>query len=233
MSHQFKKISAEDKALISSILHKIDMCAKQYQPIAQLSFHELFQLLNEKEKKIAKEILHLNPKKYGFRGPRYGITPVPRSIVILRNQRYIRNKKTIVIVPQLIPRRTHLAYQKLAIAIKQDIGKTLLVESGYRSPAYQLIVFLRYFRYHKWDMKKTCGRVALPGYSEHGYPKKQALDFITVKGIPSDTNPFAFEKTKEYLWLCKHAYKFHFFLSYPKKNKWGVMFEPWHWSFRK
>ena len=71
--------------------------------------------------------------------------------------------------------------------------------------------------------------VAFPGYSEHGDPVRQAVDFITT----NDNDWRRFKKTPEYKWLSKNAYKFNFYLSYPKGNKDGIMFEPWHWHYEK
>lgn len=151
---------------------------------------------------------------------------------MVRNQKIKKGKTTKIITPQLVPKNVYTSYQRLIVAMQKDISSAVLIESGYRSPAYQIIVFLFYLKHHTWNMRKTAKRVALPGYSEHGFPKKQALDFITINGIPSDANPLAFAKTPEYAWLCKHAQRFGFSLSYPKNNTWGVTFEPWHWSFK-
>ena len=76
-------------------------------------------------------------------------------------------------------------------------------------------------------------RVAFPGYSEHGAPRWPAIDFVTMKGMPSDKNPLDFVSTEEYRWLLKNAHRFGFYLSYPKNNKDGIMYEPWHWRFEK
>ena len=42
-----------------------------------------------------------------------------------------------------------------------------------------------------------------------------------------------FEKSSAYLWLTKNAHKYGFYLQYPKDNKSGIMFEPWHWYFKE
>ena len=41
-----------------------------------------------------------------------------------------------------------------------------------------------------------------------------------------------FEKSRAYLWLIQNAHKYGFYLQYPKNNKSGIMFEPWHWYFK-
>jgi D-alanyl-D-alanine carboxypeptidase len=66
--------------------------------------------------------------------------------------------------------------------------------------------------------------VAAPGYSEHHTGR--AID-IGVPGEPPLTEAFA--QTKAYRWLKSHANDFGFKLSYPKGNRNGFAFEPWHW----
>ena len=39
-----------------------------------------------------------------------------------------------------------------------------------------------------------------------------------------------FEKTDAFKWLTKHAAKFHFKLSFDRKNKY-IDYEPWHWRY--
>jgi LAS superfamily LD-carboxypeptidase LdcB len=102
--------------------------------------------------------------------------------------------------------------------------------SGYRSPAYQIFVFLWYLKFYKFNFPQTIKRAAIPGYSEHGFPERQAIDFITEDGSPSEKNPSDFEKTVEYRWLRKNADKFNFYETNPKNNNLGTMFEPWHWA---
>jgi len=63
------------------------------------------------------------------------------------------------------------------------------------------------------------------GYSEHQLGT--TVDFTTTK---LGANNLTFEKTPEYKWLTKNAYKYGFILSYPKGNAYYI-FEPWHWRF--
>ena len=67
---------------------------------------------------------------------------------------------------------------------------------------------------------------APPGFSEHHTGK--AVD-INTNGFP----PFEehFEKSDAFRWLSVNAKDFGFHLSYPKKNKYGIAYEPWHWFY--
>lgn len=68
---------------------------------------------------------------------------------------------------------------------------------------------------------------AAPGYSEHH--SGRALD-ITTPGC--EVLERAFAKSPAYAWLRSYAGTFGFSLSYPRGNRHGIAFEPWHWHFR-
>ncbi|KKP98281.1 MAG: D-alanyl-D-alanine carboxypeptidase [Parcubacteria group bacterium GW2011_GWD2_38_12] len=192
-------------------------------------FSTIFKILNNKERALIDKILSVNPKNLGKTGKFYGIKPVPKNLVIIKNQKYEINGQTRKVKPQYLPRKVFSAYQKMNKAMCDDIDGSLNVLSGYRSPAYQLVIFFHYLYLNGWDLKKTFRGVTLPGWSEHGCPEKQAIDFAPVKGIEKLED---FYKIKEYKWLLKNANKFGFYLSFPKNNKSGIMFEPWHWHFK-
>ena len=165
MNRNERKFSVTEKVLIASMIQKIKSADHGKRIIAQITFQDVFRLFTREEKILAQNIMRIKPKQYGFRGCYYGITPVPRNLIIVRYQRYRIGKKIYAIPPQLVPRNAYRAYRKLIAAMKRDIKKTVLIESGYRSPAYQFIIFLLYLKQYQWNIRKTCRRVALPGYS--------------------------------------------------------------------
>ncbi|MBI2635134.1 MAG: D-alanyl-D-alanine carboxypeptidase family protein [Parcubacteria group bacterium] len=224
--------SAEDKKLIVSILEKIEK-KKKNSEVRIIGFEHLFKFLSDKEKILVKKFRDINPLIFGFKGRYLRIQGVPKNLVAIRGQKYKSKDKIEKIETQYLPKPVFEAYKKLNSVLFKDIKKKLLVDSGYRSPAYQVITFLWYLNFHKFNFSKTIKRVAIPGYSEHGFPKGQAVDFITTDGVPNDEKPLDFAKTIEYNWLLKNADKFGFYQSYPRNNKLGAMFEPWHWQFRK
>ena len=67
----------------------------------------------------------------------------------------------------------------------------------------------------------------LPGFSEHH--SGRAVDFLSDNSYSLSVE---FEKTKTFKWLTENANKYGFYLSYPKNNKDGIMYEPWHWMYR-
>jgi len=145
---------------------------------------------------------------------------------------YIRKGDTQTLLDlQVLPRNVLVAYETMMAAMRRDLGKRLLVESGYRAPAYQLYLFLFYLPKHGYSIRETNRFVALPGYSEHGYPPRQAIDFINEDGVNGEDHPEEFEQLPEYRWLAEHAGQFGFVLSYPRDNALHTAFEPWHWHY--
>ncbi len=216
---------------IESVLTKIS--GQNTPNLKIISFTELYSRLNRKEINFIKEFLKINPRKYGFKGEFIGMEEMPRNLVTVKNQKYCpKNGKKKYISDQYLPLEVWLAYWGMNQALHRETGKKLLFSSGYRSPAYQTIVFLRCLKKNKFDFLRTMTGVALPGYSEHGDLVRQAVDFITIDGIPKDDG-LGFEKTEEYKWLSRNAHKFDFYMSYPKDNKDGIIFEPWHWRYEK
>ena len=69
---------------------------------------------------------------------------------------------------------------------------------------------------------------APPGFSEHHTGK--AID-INTKGFPPLEQEF--EESDAFQWLSVNAQDFGFRLSYPKENKFGIAYEPWHWYYEE
>jgi zinc D-Ala-D-Ala carboxypeptidase len=69
---------------------------------------------------------------------------------------------------------------------------------------------------------------APPGYSEHHTGR--AVDLGTAGCAALDQ---AFAQTPAFAWLQRHAQRFGFYLSYPRDNAEGYLYEPWHWCFRR
>lgn len=191
----------------------------------------LNKLIDQNSQAVIDKVYILNPKLYGFKGPKVGLEDVPKDVVRVAGQQYTLKDKTVTIPVQFLPRPVSEAFKTMNQAIKKDLGRGLLIESSYRSDAYQALVFLTVLIAYEFDLKKTAQRVAVPGYSQHGTPSKLALDLMTEQGVPQESDLMAFERTDEYAWLCEHAHEHNFYLSYPENNEDGVMFEPWHWQF--
>lgn len=121
------------------------------------------------------------------------------------------------------------AYQKMYEAAKAD-GCTLTPYSGYRTYARQEDNYNRRVQnyveqgFSEADAKaKTQERILPAGCSEHNMGF--AMDIVSASAD--------FVSTKEFSWLCEHAYEYGFILRYPEDKTaiTGVMYEPWHWRY--
>jgi D-alanyl-D-alanine carboxypeptidase len=68
---------------------------------------------------------------------------------------------------------------------------------------------------------------APPGYSEHHTGRA-----IDIGASADDPLEDGFERSAAYAWLAVNASKHHFHLSYPRRNRYGYRYEPWHWLHR-
>ena len=219
-----------DIKITDSILQKVEP-EKMKRAFRVVTFDNFYKLFNEDEINFIKQILTIDPITYGFKGRSFGISDVPQDLVEITEQKYQLNGSEQIIDTQYLPKKVYEAYQELNQSLLKKEKKNLLILSGYRSPAYQTFVFLWYLKSYEFDLQKTITRAALPGYSEHGFPKRQAIDFITEDGKPSEENPEDFEHTIEFNWLKENANKFNFHLTNPRENELGTMYEPWHWAY--
>lgn len=222
-------LTSSDKAVIESILKKTTEASKNLQNFMVITLKELCSLLNEEETAQLKRVYTIDPSLYGFKKLRAGVEPVPKDLVFVEPQPHAHDGVPHETLGQYIPKNSYKAYKLMAKAMQAKIGKQLLIESSYRSSANQAVFFLTILKQYDYDLHMAVQHAAVPGYSEHGTPSKLAFDFLTIDGHPGPENPELFEKTEEYDWLMRNAYKYDFYLTYPRDNTYGVMFEPWHW----
>ena len=228
MDEEMFCLTPEDKEVAIEIVKKFLKEKQRDQEFPRLSFKKLYSIFNnEKEKALFEKILKIDPKKYGQLGCYYEVWEAPDDLVPIENQTYEREGVIKKVDLQYLPEEAYLAFRKMNEAMKKQIGCSLNIVSGYRSPAYQLLLFLYFLEKDKWDIKKTLRRVALPGWSEHGCPLKQGMDFACKDYRKMED----FDKSEEYKWLNENASRFGFYLSFPKGNEFGIMYEPWHWHY--
>ena len=101
---------------------------------------------------------------------------------------------------------------------------TLLIVSGFRSIEYQAGLIRK-----KLESGQTLSNIlsvnAAPGYSEHH--SGRAIDIATPGSRPLCEE---FEQTEAFAWLQKHGSRFGFSMTYPRDNRQGFIYEPWHWA---
>ncbi len=227
------RLTPEETTLHRSTLQALEplITAKKQDGTANLlTWEELYQPLSPEQQAFLDAFRTLRGRQLGAPSHYFGEADRP-DLVPVGPQQTVKDGVATPLDPQVLPRNVFEAYRRMMEAMEKDLGRRLLVESGYRSPAYQLYLFLFYMSKHADSVKETNRFVALPGHSEHGYPPRQAIDFINQDGINGEDHPEEFEALPEYAWLQQYAKEFGFALSYPRGNALNTAFEPWHWHF--
>jgi D-alanyl-D-alanine carboxypeptidase len=114
-------------------------------------------------------------------------------------------------------------WAELREGARQD-GVTLLLVSAFRSLEYQRGIFERKLAAGE-PLERILKVNAPPGYSEHHTGR--ALD-LTTPGCAPLTEEF--ETTPAFDWLVRHASDHGFSMTYPRQNRFGIAYEPWHWA---
>ena len=106
-------------------------------------------------------------------------------------------------------------------------GIYLVLLSGYRSIKLQKQIFYSLKSIRNQIAPERARVSAPPGYSEHstGF----AIDIGDAYARETDFEE-SFEKTSAFKWLKNNAAKYHFRLSFDKKQI-SVDYEPWHWRY--
>jgi len=166
------------------------------------------------EKQVAEILRELGLGEiYGKRPPFYEAT----ELVSVGLDIYEREQK-------LAPNAA-ASWHKMKTAAERD-SITLLLVSAFRSVTYQRQIIERKLAAGQ-KMEQILRVSAAPGYSEHHTGR--AID-MTAPGCKPLTEEF--EQTPAFTWLVRCAKDFGFTMTYPRNNKFGVIYEPWHWTFR-
>lgn len=155
---------------------------------------------------------------------------IPRNYAEDRQLRYYAEASGLVEVgPNLVGRMQHLVpeaaarWAEMSEAAGAD-GVRLLIVSGFRSFDYQAELI----------RKKLSGGqaitdiltvVAAPGFSQHH--AGAAVDIATPGSRPLTEE---FEQSEAFGWLRERAESFGFSMTYPRRNRFGFIYEPWHWA---
>lgn len=162
------------------------------------------------ELSFLEKLFFFDAQNYGFLGQK-----------VLTDLTSSRNKDDLVKVPysgHFLLREASLdVYQK----VKQDVGESLILTSGYRALVKQFHLFLEKSVETRGNYSRASRSLAPPGYSFHARG-----DFDVGKvghGLKNFTGDFA--KTDEYRRLIDLGYVD---IRYTEDNLLGVRFEPWH-----
>lgn len=234
VSLNVEKLTPEQIEKVKGLVDKLEPFIKmkdQQGKLPALTFEEMEAPLNSKERRFLRAFQELKAEKVGVSIPFQGFSQGEKNLIRLDGQKIHLQGKEIEIPPQFLSPQVYQAYQSMMRSMARDIGKRFFVESGYRSSAHQLYLFIFYLSNHDYSIRETAKWVALPGYSEHGNPDYLAIDFINGDGINGEKNITEFEALPEYQWILKNAGHFGFVLSYPKNVAVGITYEPWHWRY--
>ena len=116
------------------------------------------------------------------------------------------------------------AWQSMRAAAEKD-GVVLQAVSCFRSVAYQRGIIERKLAAGQ-KIDQILRVSAAPGFSEHHTGR--TIDITTPGCKPLEEE---FEKTSAFAWLTAHAGEFGFTMTFPRSNKYGVIYEPWHWTY--
>lgn len=114
-------------------------------------------------------------------------------------------------------------WHKMAAAAASD-EVTLLIVSGFRSVDYQAGLIRQKLAAGQ-SITEILRVNAAPGYSQHH--TGLAVDVATSGSRPLTEE---FEQTEAFRWLQEHASAFGFSMTYPRDNRFGFIYEPWHWA---
>ena len=223
-----------DSDILNSFPATFNSFKEQGLLIPTLTIDRLKELLNTSQSGIVEQILSLNPKDYGVNTPYAGdLEPVPADLVVVSGQQYTENGGLKTLDDKYVPHQIYEAYLRMNDAFKSEYpDRALLIGACYRSPAFQIVVFINWLiNGYGGDIGKTIRHASPPTYSQHTMASKAAIDFKNVDGSPSDKTPEDFKSTVEYAWLRQHASKFKFYESWLEGNEFGMRAEPWHWQF--
>jgi LAS superfamily LD-carboxypeptidase LdcB len=228
-------IASFDESTLKTFPATFESLASQGILTPIVTLDELRASLSAEQLAIFDQIMNLRPRDYGVNTPYAGdLEPVPADLVKVSGQRYIAAGEQKTLGDKYVPRHIFEAYVRLNQAfVAEHPDRELLIQSGYRSPAYQIVVFINWLiSAYGGDIAKTIRHASPPNYSQHTIASKAAIDFKNVDGLPSDDNPGDFKDTVEYAWLRGHGSDFNFYESWPEGNEFGMRAEPWHWQYR-
>ena len=144
-------LSSRDIQKVENVLAKLSPIIKerrQKQNLSTLTFQDLYAPLSKSHRNFLKSFQSLDANKLDVKLPYRGIAEGEEEFVIIKGQTVGSNGKLRTLPPQFLTKGVYQSYTAMMSAMEKDIGKRLYVESGYRSSAYQLYLFLFYLKNH-------------------------------------------------------------------------------------
>ncbi len=224
-------VTEEARPVLDSIANKqrtYEISNPDIRILGRTATEELIEL-NHAERTIINELSEIDLEKFGIDLPVQGGDVDPNKLVDVSNQKIIRLGKTFTVGDRYTTPNTFNAFAHMSKDMKRKIGRPLVLQTGYRAPTYQALLFARNLSENGYDLDSTVSLVTPPGRSEHANIDALALDIMPFETV---TRPYTFEDMPEYEWMSDNAESYDFYLSYPPDNAANMIFEPWHWVHR-
>jgi LAS superfamily LD-carboxypeptidase LdcB len=229
------QIRSFDESTLRTFPATFDSLEEQGVLTPTVTLARLRPLLSTGQRAVFDRVMNLKPQDYGVNTPYAGdLEPVPADLVKVSGQQYTEHGERKTLGDKYVPAHVFEAYVRMNEEfMAAHPNRRLLIVSCYRSPAYQVAVFINWLveAYHG-DIAQTIRHASPPNYSQHTIASKAAIDFKNVDGSPSNDHPEDFRETVEYAWLRRHAGEFRFYESWRENNEFGMRAEPWHWQHR-
>jgi D-alanyl-D-alanine carboxypeptidase len=145
---------------------------------------------------------------------------------------YEQASELVDVGPNLVGRMQRLAPLAASrwhdmVAAAADDGVRLLIVSGFRDCEYQAGLIRR-----KLEAGQAIADIlavnAPPGFSQHH--TGCAVDIASPGSRPLTEE---FEHSEAFAWLGERAGEFGFSMTYPRDNRYGFIYEPWHWALNE
>ena len=183
------------------------------------SFKDLFKILSNAEQRLVSDLCNLSPELAKLEAR--ALDKLVVTVADDYSKRFVRVHLTV-----------YKSFNKMNAALIQQTSQRLSITSGYRSPAYQVLIFLRELYNADFNIARAERVAKLPSESEHAHYPSHAIDVaIEQSQIGKKEISTNFEETDAYRWMVTHAGKYGFSLSYPENNQKNTIFEPWHWLY--
>lgn len=151
----------------------------------------------------------------------YGVNPrLPR---LREAGELVEVEPNVVGTMQRLAPETAAAWRRMKLAAA-EAGVQLLLVSGFRSVRHQADIIRRKLAAGH-SIEEILAVNAAPGFSEHHTGR--AVDIATPGTRPLTAD---FESSGAFRWLTADAAQFGFRMPYGRGNRYGLEYEPWHWS---
>jgi D-alanyl-D-alanine carboxypeptidase len=191
--------------MVSSVLGKITSTSLQNNNSIGKSFNEIY---------TGDLILVNNNIPFHFNNQKDLV-----SVYDNKNSSYKVKDKNVLLKQNILkPLNTMMSHY-----INKTDNKDIIIVSGYRTAAYQQMLFDK--KKSEIGEKETKKLVALPGSSEHHTGLAFDLGALSNSGVMGD-----FDGTGKQAWFIENAYQYGFIVRYQteKETITGFVNEPWH-----